>query len=581
MRNSSLLLTGALLAGCSAVGTEPTSQTTPQGPPPPITLVPTQLDQRVAGLSPAPLVTGQTEAIDKAIDQHYASAATHRAYILTDKPLYQPGETIWFRVDVRQTATFSGGGPQGAALRLISPRGSQVFEKRVLVQSGVGRNDFALPAEIEGGEYTIRLSADDGTTDEKKIIVQTYEAPRLQKTLEFLRKAYGAGDAVSASVEVKRASGEPLGKHALTGVVTLDDAEIMRLPLMTDADGKVTAKFTLPASIARGDGLLTILAEDAGVTESIQKRIPIVMHTLQFGLYPEGGDLVEGLPGRVYFAAKTTIGKPADVEGIVVDDRNTQVASFSSVHDGMGRFEVTPAADRSYKVVITKPAGITATFPLAPAHTAGCVLRAVDQHDAKLLRVAATCSTARTVVVEAVLREKRLGAGAVDVVANEPTLIELPVDAAAQGAVRVTLFSAKREPLAERLVYHGMGADLKVTITADKKTYSPRDKVKLHVHTVDASGAPIAANLGLSVVDDTVLSFADDKSARILAHLYLEPELGATSADPIEEPNYYFSTKPDAAAAMDALLGTRGYRRFEWRPVLAAAGVAPNEGINP
>ncbi len=79
------------------------------------------------------------------------------------------------------------------------------------------------------------------------------------------------------------------------------------------------------------------------------------------------------------------------------------------------------------------------------------------------------------------------------------------------------------------------------------------------------------ASLGLSVVDESVLSFADDKSARLLAHLFLEPELGATDADPIHEPNFYFSDKPEAAAAMDALLATRGYRRFEWRPILAGA----------
>jgi hypothetical protein len=99
--------------------------------------------------------------------------------------------------------------------------------------------------------------------------------------------------------------------------------------------------------------------------------------------------------------------------------------------------------------------------------------------------------------------------------------------------------------------------------------------VKLRVHTTDAHGRPVKASVGLAVVDDTVLSFADDKTARILAHVYLEPELGATAADPIEEPNFYFGDKPDAAAAMDALLATRGYRRFEWRHVLPAERSQP------
>ena len=169
----------------------------------------------------------------------------------------------------------------------------------------------------------------------------------------------------------------------------------------------------------------------------------------------------------------------------------------------------------------------------------------------------------------------QLAGGSFGVEAGKPALVELPIASTAQGAVRVTLFSDRQAPLAERLVYHGRGANLKVTLTPDRKAYAPRDPVKLHVHATDAHGRPVKASVGLAVVDDTVLSFADDKTARILAHVYLEPELGAIAADPIEEPNFYFGDKPEAVAAMDALLATRGYRRFEWRQVLPAAGSQP------
>ena len=156
-------------------------------------------------------------------------------------------------------------------------------------------------------------------------------------------------------------------------------------------------KFQLPAKIARGDGLLTILVEDGGVTESIQKRIPIVMKTLQLAVFPEGGDLVEDVPGRVYFMAKTTIGKPADIEGKVVDDRGQGRPTFSSVHDGMGRFELTPA-----------PAAVPRRDHEAGGDhhevrrsrrrrpTAACSARRSEQRRDQL-RIAAICTTTRTV----------------------------------------------------------------------------------------------------------------------------------------------------------------------------------------
>ncbi|HEY0195522.1 MAG TPA: MG2 domain-containing protein, partial [Kofleriaceae bacterium] len=316
-------------------------------------------DRTIAALAPTRVApTDATRSIDAAIASHFQRTATRRAYLMTDKPLYQPGETIWLRADLRATGTLIGAAPTGLTISLISPRGATAMQRRVQAVDGVAQIDLALAAELDGGEYTLQLAADDGTTDRKKIIVSTYEAPRLMKTVELLRKAYGEGDPVAAAVELKRATGEAFANRPITAVVTVDDAEVARLPGKTDADGKATVKFQLPGHIARGDGLVTIMADDGGVTESIQKRIPIVMKALQLQVFPEGGDLIDGLPGRVYVQAKSMIGKPADVEGVVVDDRGQTVASFSTIHDGLGRFDVTPLTDRSYHVEITRPAGI-------------------------------------------------------------------------------------------------------------------------------------------------------------------------------------------------------------------------------
>src|SRR5262249_30202683 len=230
-------------------------------------------------------------------------------------PLYQPGETVWFRVDLRNTATFTAMAPTGVTVELVTPRGATAVRKRVLVQNGFGANDFMIPAEAEGGGFEIRVTGHEGAAGKRKIVVSTYEAPRLKKEMEFVRKAYGPGDSVVAAVTVKRQTGEPLASQRLTGVVTIDDAEWKRVSVTTDAEGKATVKFDLPTEMGRGDGLLTLLADDGGVTESMQKRIPIVLKEISVALYPEGGELVAGLPGRVYFRAQNALGKPADIEG--------------------------------------------------------------------------------------------------------------------------------------------------------------------------------------------------------------------------------------------------------------------------
>ncbi|MDX9724044.1 MAG: AgmX/PglI C-terminal domain-containing protein, partial [Myxococcota bacterium] len=101
---------------------------------------------------------------------------------------------------------------------------------------------------------------------------------------------------------------------------------------------------------------------------------------------------------------------------------------------------------------------------------------------------------------------------------------------------------------------------MSIEIEADQERYTPRDKVTLTVTTKDASGKEVPAELALAVVDDTVLSFADDKRAQLLAAMYLSPELPSLP----EEPNYYFDLREeDGAEAMDLLMGSRGWRGFE------------------
>lgn len=503
------------------------------------------------------------------ITRYFDGQIGRRLYIQVDKPLYKPGETIWFKTWDVQARSLNGASSPAITVELVSPKGATVLKKRLQVSNGVADNDFELPAEAQGGEYTLRAISADGQRVERGVIVSAYEAPRLKKKLEFVKKAYGAGDQVSATVEVKRPTGEALGGKLLNAVITVDGVELPRVKVTTAADGTALVKFDLPKNIAAGDGLLTLLVEDGGITESISKSIPLVLKKLAVGFFPEGGALVNGLQSRLYFEVKTPLGKPADVDGRIVDDLGNAVATFSTYKNGLGRIDFTPATGRSYRAEITRPVGVTEHYALPLANDQGCVLRSFDDLDgrAAALRVAIRCSEAQKVIVAATLRENLLDVAAVDA-GTTPAVVYLKSkdDALQQasGAARVTLFNQELQPLAERLVFRNRRARLDVSIEPDKKAYTPRGQVALQITTKDPSGKVVPAELALAVVDDTVVSFADDKTAHLLSRLLLEAELPGK----IEEPNFYLDlTEDKSALALDLLMGTRGYRRFEWTMV--------------
>jgi hypothetical protein len=515
-----------------------------------------------------------TGVMEQRLGVWFANHPTSQTYIQTDKPLYKPGETIWVRAwNVKKRERAVGSSNQ-ALYELISPKGAVVKQQYVQEQGGTSLSQFDLPPDVPGGEYKLRVTDNNWrVTEEKPIIVSVYEAPRLKKKLEFVRKAYGPGDEVEATLEVKRPTGEALAHKPLKATIRLDGVDLQPVGAQTNAHGGAVVRFKLPAQISLGDGLLTVLVDDGGVTESVSKRVPIVLKKVQFEMFPEGGELVEGLPGRVYFEAKTPLGKPADVKGEVVDDKGEVVGQFESVRDGMGRFAFTPRLGRKYKARITAPEGVEDTFALEGIKREGCALNTYDDYDGQedAVRVAVRCTQAREVFVSAVQQEQTLDLAAVKVPKNATAVVHLkPKDGSllrrAQGVARVTLWDADKRPLAERLVFRNRRSGLQVELVPDKPSYGPRDQVALKVVTKDADGKPVSAHVALSVVDDTVISYADDKTGHMTSRLLLEQELQGE----LEDPKFYFDlTEEKSAQGLDLLMGTRGWRRFEWKPVMA------------
>jgi alpha-2-macroglobulin-like protein len=280
-------------------------------------------------------------------------------------------------------------------------------------------------------------------------------------------------------------------------------------------------------------------------------------------MYPEGGDLVSGLASRVAFRALNEFNKPADVEGVIMTSKGKDMGSFSSFHMGMGAFDLMPQAGEKYFVKITKPEGISQTFDLPEAFPRGYVLQADASKDEMQVTVNTTEKEELSLVVQ--VRSKIYYSTALKTSAGANKVL-IPTGSFPVGVAQVTLFDSKGIERAERLVFVNKDKQLSVSISTDKEKYLPREKVKMTVMIKDERGLPMPGNLSLSVTNDQLLSFADDRTGNILSQLLLEQDI----KDKVEEPAFYFDSKePKADKAMDYLLMTSGWRRFTWEQISA------------
>lgn len=490
-----------------------------------------------------------------------------RLYVQTDKTLYAPGETVWFSAFLRDEQTLKPSENSDVLhIEFITPKGTIAKHYKLFASNGIAKGDIELSGMV-GGIYKLRAYTDYQKNDtaalvfEKEITVQSVVMPRLKMKLEFEKKAYGKGDEVVANLQLHTNANMPLAKTKVKFSAMLEGKELSASSVTTDAEGKTQLKFSLPQNLNTTDGVVNAMIDFEGSTESISRSVPIVLNKIDLAFFPEGGDMVNGLSQRVAFRATNEFNKPADIEGIIVNSKGEYVSEFKSYHFGMGSFTITPKAGETYKARLTKPAGILDEFELPEALKAGYVLQ-VNAAD-KELHLNVNSWQAETLSIAAQVRGKLYFSGSFKAQKGS-NLLTLHTEDFPIGVTQITLFDSKGIARCERLAFVNREKQLNISVSTNKQTYQPREKVTMNIHVTDENGLPMPGNFGLSVVDDNQLSFADDKQGNILSKMLLEPEL----KEKVEEANFYFDKKEEKSAqALDYLLLTSGWRHYTWKQI--------------
>jgi anti-sigma factor RsiW len=537
------------------------------------------------------------------------AAPVYVTHLEIDKPMYQPGETVHFRsltlerFSLRPAeqelelqfflATPEPGHPQ----RLIAQgRTSLVEEGPNGIQPvlgpdgqplrGVGCGSFQLDPNGPGGEYTLIVRELNRRFPEqhRKFLVNKYEKPKLNKELDFSRKSYGPGDEVFAHCKATYLDGRPVKHCRVLATVFIDNKQYgahgeekaEAIVFQTDEEGTVNIRFHLPKVMERGLGTVAVTFDDRAIPDTIVRPLPIVLKKLDVEFCPEGGDLVAGLPNRVYFQVRNTLGKPADLQGQLLEDGKplgVTVATLVSdktpeLNQGMGRFEFTPKSGHKYELKVESPIGISRRYELPPIKPEGTILSApagvVKAGEAIPVTVRSTAR--RSLLIGAYCRGRLLDATKFT---GTEGRVELHPASGAGGVCRITVFEilpgdgSQRglRPVAERLIYRQATERVQLTLKPDQKNYVPRQTVKLGIEATNEKGQPAPAVVLLRVVDKSVVTLADDKTQRTMpTHFLLTTEVGRP--EDLEYADFLLGPHPQATEALDLLLGTQGWRRF-------------------
>lgn len=514
---------------------------------------------------PSPFLT----KLRQQLVSYNADFREEKVYLQTDKPFYKPGETIWFNAFVLNSVNHKPTAMSDVLYtELIDPKGNVAAKATLVIREGTAHAEFQLHENDPGGLYQIRAytqwmkNFDEEVFFNKKITVQRVITPRLLLNLDFEKEAYGAGDAVTAKLKVENLKNEIMDAARSAYTVSIDGSQILSSTVRTDSEGLATIQFDLPDDLSSTNGLLNVIVSADGYQESISRAVPIVLNKISLTFFPEGGHQVQGISGKMAFKALNEFGKGADISGSILDADNNKIASFESFHMGMGAFSFKPAKGKQYFARIESPRGNETLIPLPEALNSGLSLNLLSRDPNSLTWKIDSPFDGEVFLVGNVHAEM-LYAEKISVKKGVNT-VNVVTDNFSAGIGVFTLFNFQGIEECERLVFLNQDKGLNIELKTDKDKYQPREKVDLKVKTTDHRGKPVRAKLSLAVVDDQLISFADDKQHNILSALLLGSELKGE----IQEPSFYFDPEePKATEALDYLLLTQGWRRFTWKEV--------------
>jgi hypothetical protein len=394
------------------------------------------------------------------------------------------------------------------------------------------------------------------------------------------RNFYVAGDILWCKVYVVDATlHQPLDLSKVAYVEVLDEnnTAVMQAKLEL-AKGKGNGSLAIPSSIKSGNYKIrayTSWMKNTGPDYFFEKVITVVnaqksreiITTVaqkttapEIYIFPEGGNLVEGIASTVACKVMGSNGKGAGYKGNIVDENNRSVASFQSLLFGMCHFNFTPGAGHRYKAVIETVSG-SFTKDLPQVFGKGYVM-SLTRDNRVNVSVQSNVDEGRNVFLLVHARQS-LKTVMQSVIVNGRAVFSLDPSKIGEGVTHFTVFNSEGKPLCERLYFSYPAQKLSIGVNGNLPSYGTRSKIDFDLRPVAKNSATQQTDMSVSVYRVDELQAVEEQD--IQSFLWLNADLKGH----IESPSFYFGGSPMAKDAMENLMLTQGWRRFKWDDVLS------------
>lgn len=504
-----------------------------------------------------------------------------KIFVHTDKPLYISGEKVWFRAHLVESYTQRY---DSSSLyiygELINPLDSIVDRVKIRRENLLYAGYFALHEDYPAGIYSMRFytkymeNMNDDYYFKKNIEIGGPCTAKFKTELECTYSDDGKKlNLIFCFIDQK--TGERISPKNIAIAYNKEDFKIgngenglkklkLNEKLEAVASLNISKEFIKSVYIEYKNG-------DSFHNEFV--RITPPKEDFHVDFFPEGGHLLSGVHMNVAFKALGTDGLSIPITGVVCSENKDSLLVFNTVNKGMGTFLFYGESCEKYFVKCSSESGLTKIFPLPEIVPAACGLAVNRVGDA--IRICHLVPDGHDIDDNLALiihfKGRILFAGKYK---NYQQGIQIKTSHLPVGIINCLLVNSNYEPVSERLFFNYKDDyDLDIKILNNKTSYNKRDKVISTIQLADVGSQPIIGNFSVSVTDDKDIQI--DDSHNIASSLLLTSELKGY----IEEPSFYFLKGTLPKHALDILMMTQGWRKYDIPKVLKGEVQHPENAL--
>lgn len=513
--------------------------------------------------------------IDK-INDYNARRPSEKLYLQFDKPYYATGDTVWFKGYLTNSGLNYSALSSKLYADLVNDSNRVVKRYIFPVSFGLSWGNIGLDKNLREGVYTLRAYTswmrNFGT---EALFYQSFYISNPSSNALLISTANSfSGNNIKADIKFTRLDNAPFANQNLQLKLVSRNKTLSQNGVTTGSDGSTSINFALPENISLKN--LTLIAGDKKDAKK-GHQLPLNIERPQdvdVQFMPESGQLIASLPTQVGFKAIGQDGRGVNVKGIITDKGNSAIAQFTSLHAGMGTFNIAPQPGQVYTAKVTLPDGEVKTVKMPDVKKSGIILKVKNGFDTDTLDIA-VLATEDLVSPETeyfIIGQSRgvVCYGASFKLNKQFLNLHVPKALFPTGIAHFTILNSQSQPVNERLTFINHDDNLKINIKPSAGLFAARDSIPVHIAVNDHDGNPIRGSFSIAVTDDTQIKDSTENAGNIVTGLLLCSELKGF----VEDPAYYFEKNAQAWKALDALLLTQGWIGYNWKDIINGAPAA-------